>query len=150
MSDESHCEVDFDDASDDADPVQFYDEKIVRGRKAHTCTECGADIAIGEEHQRKSYRFEGTFHCDRICAACQEAAGEFSFRMVGGMLWESFWNEWDNGANLQGCLNRLASVRAKTTMRDQWQRWQEKRAEQRKAYAERLRARSGTDAGSTP
>lgn len=145
MSDEGHCEVDFGDASDDAEPVEFYDEKMVTGRKVHQCSECDRTIAVGEPHQRKSYKFEGEFHCDRICDGCREVAGEFDLRYVGGLLWESFWCEWDEGANLQGCLNRLTSVRAKTTMRDQWQRWQDKRAEQRKAYAERRRARFGTN-----
>ena len=139
---QDYCEVDFGDASDDADPVQFYDERIVRACKPYPCGECGGAISKGEAHRRMSYRFEGRFWCDRMCVSCQEIAGEFGFHLVGGMLWETFWGEWDNGAHLQGCLNRLQTARAKTLMREQWQKWQDKRAQQRQEAIKR-RAVSG-------
>lgn len=144
MSDD-YCEVDFDGACDDAEPVEFYDEKDVQGRKPYPCSECGTVIPKGETHKRKSYRFEGRFGCDRICQPCQEIAGEFSFTYIGGLLWESFDHEWDNGARLQGCLNRLESARAKALMRDQWQKWQDKRARQRQVALEKRQAAGAED-----
>jgi len=118
-----HCEVSFEDATDDVEQVEFYDEKVVTARKTHTCTECGGEIAPGERYTRKTYRFEGKFHTDRVCTPCHEAAAEFEFGIVGGMLWEYFSNEWDNGANIQGCINRLTTARAKTLMHRQWMLW---------------------------
>lgn len=131
------CEVSFGDASDDADPVEFYDERIVTARKAHICDECGGPIAKGERYERKSYRVEGEFCTDHICDACHEVAGEFEHCLVGGMLWQQFEAEWDEGAHLQPCLNRLTSVRAKTTMRDQWMKWHDKRVAQRQRAIQR-------------
>ena len=62
------------------------------------------------------------------------------------MLWESFRGEWDNGANLQSCLNRLESAKAKAHMRDQWLKWQDICAERTRAAIERRKQRaSGGD-----
>lgn len=130
----SNCDVDFADAGDDADPVQFYDWKMVRARKPHICTECGGAISVGEEHKRISYRFDGKFHTDRLCPPCHEAAGEFEHSLVGGMLWESFAEAWDNGAHVQACINRLETARAKEHMRQQWLTWQARRAEERQRW----------------
>lgn len=125
MSD-GHCEVDFTDYSDEADPVEFHQSTIVkRSRKAHRCDECGGEIAVGESYLRTAYVFEGKFDVDRVCDPCREAAGEFGWHIIGGSLWEMFREEWDNGANLQGCLNRLESARAKEHMRRQWAKWQD-------------------------
>lgn len=146
MSD-GYCEVDFSDASDDAEPVQFYDSAIVKARKPHICTECGGAIQVGEEHRRISYKFEGAFSVDRMCEPCSETAGEFDFHIVCGLLWESFYNEWDQGAHVQACINRLTTARAKEHMRQQWLKWQEKRNQQRLAAIARRQARPTSDKG---
>lgn len=135
---DQYCEVDFGDYSDDADPVSLYDEKLIKARKAAACNECGGEIAVGEFYLRKSYRFEGEFCRERVCSGCREVAGEFDHRLVGQMLWSTFEEEWSNGANLQGCLNRLTSVKAKTVMREQWLKWQAKREEYERRRRERL------------
>lgn len=145
MSDD-YCEVDFSDTSADSEPVEFYDEKIARARKAHVCTECGAPIAAGDEYQRRSYRFEKEFSVDHVCLVCREIAGEFEHRLIGSLLWENFRVEWDNGARLQGCLNRLTSVAAKELMRAQWLKWQELRERQRREAAERRARKTGDSA----
>lgn len=130
---EGHCEVDFTDYSDNADPVEFHHSTIVKhARKAHVCDECGGPIAIGESYRKIAYVFEGKFDVDRVCDPCREAGGEFGWNIMGGALWQMFEEEWDNGANLQGCLNRLETARAKEHMRQQWAKWQEKRMRRRK------------------
>ena len=58
---EGFCDVSFEDASDDAEPLQFFDERIVRARKPHKCSECGSEIAKGESHRYIAYLFEGKF-----------------------------------------------------------------------------------------
>jgi hypothetical protein len=125
----SECEVDFGDYSDDADPVEMYDATFVVGRKAHTCTECGDAIPKGIRHQRISYRFDGRFWTDRRCPPCQETAGEFNHCIIGGMLWQAFQEEWENGAHLQACLNRLTTADAKAHMQRQWTTWHERKLE---------------------
>jgi hypothetical protein len=120
---EGSCQVDFGDYSDDADPVEFFDTKIVRARKPHVCDECRGPIVVGEAYQRTAYRFEGKFDMDRQCACCREAAAEFHFHVFGGLLWRMFIEEWEQGAHLQACVNRLSTAKAKEHMRRQWLKW---------------------------
>lgn len=146
MSD-GYCEVDFSDA--DADPVEFCKRKTVTARKAHICSECGGPIAAGEHYQRVASVFEGEFGVDKICAPCQETAGEFGCHIVGGVLWEMLYEEWDQGAHVQACINRLESARAKEHMRQQWVKWQERRRLERQARRERLKALGAVDPSAT-
>jgi hypothetical protein len=132
----SACEVDFADASDDADPVAFHNSAVVTAKKAHTCSECDGGIAIGERYRRTAYKFEGAFSMDRVCACCLEAATEFNYYIMGGSLWLMFHEAWDNGSPLQACLNRLETAKAKEHMRSQWMKWRAKRDE----YLARRRA----------
>ncbi len=134
----SLCDVDFSDASDDADPVEFLDSRVVRrSRKALTCSECGEAIPVGSEYERVTYRFEGEFSSERHCSACRESAAEFGFHMLGGLLWEHFEEAWDGGSPLQACLNRLTSADAKAHMQRRWLAWKEKRAEFKRRQADR-------------
>lgn len=126
---ESYCEVNFGEACDDADPVEFCESRLVKARKPHTCSECGGQIQPGETYKVFAYKFEGEFGSDKMCDPCRESAGEFEYHIVGGSLWLMFEEEWDNGANLQGCLNRLETARAKDHMRQQWAKWQAKKHE---------------------
>lgn len=135
MSD-GYCEVDFEDVSDDADPVEFVDRRTVKARKPHKCSECGNEIAVGEQHQVAAYKFEGEFHCERTCQPCREAAGEFGYHLLGGDLWGMFREEWDNGAHVQACINRLETARAKEHMRQQFLKSEQRRAEQRQRLRE--------------
>lgn len=128
MSD-GHCEVDLGYLSDDADPCEFWNKRMVTARKKHKCSECGNTIAVGERHQVVAYKFEGTFGSDRWCDPCCEAAAEFDYHIFGGNLWMHFDNEWDQGAHITACINRLTTARAKEHMRQQWLKWMEKRRE---------------------
>ncbi len=129
---EGFCEVDFGDASDDADRVEFVDTTTVkRSRKAHKCDECKGEIPKGATYQRSAYRFEGDFECERRCMSCVEAAGEFNYTILGGGLWQYFEEEWDRGAHITACIQRLTTAQAKEHMRQQWLKWQERRNQQR-------------------
>ena len=122
MSD-GHCDVDFSDYSDDADPVEFFTVKTVKARTSHTCSECRAPIAKGESYQRLNYKFEGKMGTDYVCEPCAETKGEFNYNIFGGNLWAHLREEWDNGAHIQACIARLETTRAKKHMRQQWLKW---------------------------
>ena len=119
----SYCEVDFSGISDDAEPCEFSDRRWVVARKAHSCSECKAQIATGERHEVVAYKYDGVFGSDRWCAACREIASEFEYFIVGGSLWEAVAEEWSQGARVQACINRLSTVAAKAKMRDRWIAW---------------------------
>lgn len=150
MTDDGYCEVDFTDACDDADPVEFVNTRYVVARKPQKCSECGGAIAVGERHRVSAYKFEGEFGSDRTCPPCAEAAGEFGYHMLGGDLWGMFREEWDNGAHIQACINRLETARAKEHMRQQWLRWQERRAEQRRQAMELRKSKTALTASEDP
>jgi hypothetical protein len=135
MSD-GYCEVSLEGYGEDSDPVQFYDSKLVTGRKAYACIECRGPIASGEQHRRISYRYEGKFSVDRICPPCAEASAEFEHRLIGGSLWEMFGEEWDNGARVQSCMERLTTARAKAKMQEQYNIFVQRRADQRRRMEE--------------
>jgi hypothetical protein len=139
------CEVDFSDYSDDADPVEFWNRREVTARKPHRCTECKCEIAIGERHEVVAYKFEGEFKSDRVCLPCREAATEFEYHIMGGDLWGMLCEEWDRGAHLQACINRLSTARAKEHMRQQWLKWQEREAERARRVREMRQARAAVD-----
>lgn len=54
-------------------------DKIVQGRKAHTCSHCGEEIAPKAEHRVRVEIFDGEFMSFRWCAACCHAMNLFSF-----------------------------------------------------------------------
>lgn len=139
---EGFCDVDFSEASDDADYVEFCESSVVKARKAHKCDECRGGIAAGDVYTRTAYRFEGKFHMERKCALCKEAAVEFGYSVLGGLLWEQFNDAWDNGANVQGCINRLTTAKAKAHMCQQWIKWHDARARQRQEAIARRAAAS--------
>lgn len=121
----SYCDVDFGDESADADPVEFLDITTPRARKEHKCCECRGAISVRATYYRVSYKFEGKFGTDRVCEACWEAMQEFDYHIFGGDFWRSMREQWDNGANVQGCINRLSSAAAKEHMRRQWAKWKQ-------------------------
>lgn len=122
----SLCEVSFGDSSDDADPVDFFNVRTVKARKPHACTHCAGTIEAGESHTYVAFKFEGAFDTERVCAPCHEASTEFEYHIFGGDLWRMFNEEWDNGAHVQACINRLSTARAKEHMRQQWLKWLER------------------------
>lgn len=122
MSD-GYCDVSFSDESSDADSVEFFDTTTPTARKDYVCNECAEAIKSGEKYQRTAYKFEGKMSVDRLCEPCAEAKAEFEYYIFGGNFWRNMREQWENGANVQGCINRLTTVRAKTLMHRQWMKW---------------------------
>ena len=119
----NECAVDFSDRSADADPCEFFDITHPKARREHRCTECRGPIAIGATYAKVAWKFEGTFGVDKVCEPCWEAMQEFDYHIFGGDFWSEMREAWEEGANVQGCINRLVSVDAKTHMHQQWMKW---------------------------
>ncbi len=110
----------------DGDVATVYNDRTVKARKAHKCYECGEQIPIGAEHRCVTGLWDGKWETYRWCAACHEVVGEFSDgARVFGSLWEEMEANWDEGAHLQACLNRLSSAAAKAHMVRRWRKWKE-------------------------
>lgn len=118
-----HCDIDFSDVSDDAEPCEFVSRTERVARKPHVCSECKAQIVVGERYESVAYKFDGEFGADKWCLACREIATEFEYFIVGGSLWGAIHEQWADGARVQACINRLSTVAAKTKMRDRWLAW---------------------------
>jgi hypothetical protein len=116
---ESYCDVSLGDY--DGDAATFYHEEQRKARKSHTCHECGASIAAGQTYRTVVGKWDGEVNRYSFCEPCWEIMGEFSENgRTFGVTWDTFADEWNNGATLQGCLNRLSSAAAKEHMRQQW------------------------------
>ncbi len=120
---DDYCDVELDQYCEDAEPFEFVNVTTPVARKEHKCDECGEPIPLGARYTKTDSKYDGTFHTDRECASCTETREEFSFTVVGGLLWSSFREEWANGANVQGCINRLSTAQAKEHMRRQFLKW---------------------------
>ena len=118
-----YCEVDFSDTSDDADPVEFFNITTPVARTPHSCCECREQIRKGERYRRIAYKCEGMLSVDCLCESCAEAKAEFEYHIFGGDFWSDMREQWANGANVQGCIARLTTVKAKTLMHRQWMKW---------------------------
>ncbi len=122
MSDDGTCDVSI--GGYDGDPAEFFHVSIVKARKAHTCNECWEPIAPGQQYERVAGKWDDKWSIWRQCLACREIGSEFSKDgRVFGMLWEDFTNNWEEGAHLQACLNRLTTVAAKELMVRRWRQW---------------------------
>jgi hypothetical protein len=110
----------------DGDMPAFFDQRTVRARKRHICNECMQPIEAGTSYRRVVGKWEGEIDTFRFCGPCVEIADEFTTgaRLFGG-LWDDIELNWDEGAHLQACLNRLTTVAAKEHMRQQWLKWKE-------------------------
>ena len=116
---EHYCDVSL--GEYDGNDAQLWRQREVVGRKLHRCYECGEDILVGVRHEVINGKWDGRFRLYRFCLACSEVQREFSESgRIFGNTWEVFKDEWNNGATLQGCLNRLTTSAAKALMTRQY------------------------------
>lgn len=120
---EGFCDVDLSDVSEDADVVAFFHKTTPKARKPYKCIECRDTIEVGQVHEKNVYRFDGTFCSERRCMACVEVAGEFEYTVFGGGLWMHMQEQWEEGAHVQACIQRLSTVAAKTLMQRRYLKW---------------------------
>lgn len=119
---EGACDVQLGDY--DGDEATCFSEAFVTARKEHTCFECLDPIRRGQRHERVSGIWEGEWHTYRFCEPCSESSREFfDGGRTFGVLWDGMEENWDQGAHLQSCLNRLSTIAAKEHMRRRWLKW---------------------------
>ncbi len=109
----------------DGDPAEVFHQSVVTARNAHACDECRERIQPGQRYERTSGKWDGEWSTWRLCLSCVETSIEFTegYGRTFGILWEDLRNNWEEGAHLQACLNRLTTVAAKEHMRRQWLTW---------------------------
>ncbi len=117
-----HCEVSL--GEYEGDTAICYDEAVVKARKPHKCYECRRLIEKGERYERASGLWEGSWETYHFCLQCSEISREFTTgAREFGNLWYELQENWDEGAHLQACLNRLSTATAKEHMRQRWMKW---------------------------
>jgi hypothetical protein len=100
------CSIDY--TEHDNDP-ELYDEKIVKSRKDHKCSECRRVIKKGEHYKRIKGLWDGYFSTYKHCADCQSIAKEFfhsfNFECLLDDLWEFIRDS--DGEVSQTCISKL-------------------------------------------
>lgn len=108
----------------DGDTPKVFESSFKVARKQHTCYECRDSIAEGQRHEVVTGLWGDRWETYRFCEPCSEASREFyDGARTFGALWNEMGNEWDEGAHVQACVNRLTTVAAKAHMLRQWRRW---------------------------
>lgn len=80
------CRVDWDSAPD------FYTEKMVTARKAHTCSECRRTIHRGERYERVAGKWHGLMSSYTTCVHCI-AARDWLHIACGGWIFTEVLDE---------------------------------------------------------
>jgi hypothetical protein len=116
----TECDVTLD--SYDGDDAGMWITHEPKARVDHKCSECGGVIPAGSRYERIAGRYpRHGWDVWRLCLACSEIQREFSDGpRVLGCMWDTFADAWDDGANLQACLNRVHSVSAKQKLAMMW------------------------------
>lgn len=108
----------------DGDQAEFSCITRQVARKQHVCCECHEPIQIGGVYVKWVGKWDGAFDTWKFCAACYAIAHEFSEGGITiGVLWDELQENWAQGAHLQACLNRLATVEQKALMTRKWRKW---------------------------
>lgn len=77
----------------------FYNEKIRRARKEHTCCECGCTIVVGDSYEYVSGKWDGYVSTYKTCPVCVELRAKFMcYGWVFGELHTHLWEHMDNFA----------------------------------------------------
>lgn len=121
---EGTCKVSLGDF--DGDPASVFHSHVLTARKTHKCYECGSAIVAGDRHERVSGKWDGEWSTYRFCLPCSEIGFEFAEGgRTFGFLWEGMEQNWDEGAHITACMNRLTTAAAKKRLHDQWLTWKE-------------------------
>jgi hypothetical protein len=83
------CPLDNGDA--DADPAQFYNQRVLRAAKEHECSECSAKIAKGERYERVDAMWDGDWSMFKTCLLCVEIRNHFA--CGNGWCFGEVWNQ---------------------------------------------------------
>jgi hypothetical protein len=110
-------------------PTDFYASAMRRAAKPHRCTECVRVIAVAEQYENASGKFDGYFFTEKTCAECVEIRKAFCCgQWVFGELWESIrdqlFSEWNEMIAID-CLAKLTSDGAVAKMRAAYDQYRE-------------------------
>lgn len=86
----------------DAEPLLLEKETYPKARKQYTCCECGSTIDIGEEYQRVTGLFDGSWETWRTCIVCSRiraaAYAEIDEPIAFTCLYELVGSEFEDAA----------------------------------------------------
>ncbi len=107
---------------------EFYAEKRVTARKAHTCVECGEQITPGQRYDYASGKCAGVFFDAKTCLICVDVRRAFVCGgAVFGLLWESVEEElfprWRKEGPFE-CLAKLATAEARAFCQARFETWE--------------------------
>jgi len=106
--------------------IEFYDSKVVKARKSHTCIECRGEIKIGESYEYASGKCEGQIWQAHTCEPCAEIRTVFSCGgpQVHGELWQDFEDAdvFERLTTASECFTQL-SPKSKAFLLDRWRKW---------------------------
>ncbi len=110
-------------SSYDGEQATFYQERIVKARKPHTCYECRETIPIGARYEYVCGRWDDFAHY-HFCLTCAEIGTALTCDggRLFGQLWEDIHDYVFPEMN-QACLDKLTTVAAKTVLTERWKRW---------------------------
>jgi hypothetical protein len=77
-------------ACDDEYLAGFMQDKIVKARKVHHCSECSRVILPGEKYEHTKCVMDGEWSRHKTCLDCQSIRLSFFESYIFGQLWESF------------------------------------------------------------
>jgi hypothetical protein len=103
--------------------ADFFDSRILKARKAHKCFECGCEIAVGQQYERVSGKWDGELDRFRFCLICSEIGQAFSCEgRLFGCLWENIQEDMFPQMTT-GCLEKLTTAAAKQHLVEKWRKW---------------------------
>lgn len=108
---------------------EFYSEAIRKARKPYKCCECGNPIAVGDQYERVSGKYDGEIFSERTCLPCVEIRKAFACGgWVCGELWESIRDQlfpsWDAMQAID-CLAKLTTDAAMAKMKVEYAKFRE-------------------------
>lgn len=113
--------------NDDGDLPEFSTEAVVKARKPYACCECRGIIAIGQQHERVSGKWDGDIRTYRTCLLCREIRRAFCCDVwTFTLLWDDIEEQMFRERGLDGaCLENLSTVDAKQFLQRRWWAWVE-------------------------
>ena len=95
-----------------------------KAKKEHKCCECNRTILIGEEYERSSGKFDGSFWDEKTCNECAEIRIAFTCEVPPpfGELWSEITEYAFPNLNTS-CFDRLDTPAAKSFLRERWLKW---------------------------
>lgn len=104
--------------SGDYEHPSVYRDDMVKSRKPHKCGECGGTIERGQQYQRVTGCWEGSWDTHYTCMDCWNIRE--AFRCGGGFFFGRLWDdlhEYRNDVNT-GCVEKIKTVSAKQKYMD--------------------------------